>query len=143
MLTLKAVYDRGLNTWDTSCSYSNGDSQEILGKAIRQYNISRTQADHLDQILQHLSRKQHRGAAGVEKERLGGSSRLAPLVQALSARNLQPRKCIAQAKAVELSSSQCRTTTRTSIAKKSARRTSSAIKLESGLFLEIHRILLT
>lgn len=41
MLTLKAVYDRGLNTWDTSCSYSNGDSQEILGKAIRQYNISR------------------------------------------------------------------------------------------------------
>jgi aryl-alcohol dehydrogenase-like predicted oxidoreductase len=39
--TLKAVYDRGLNTWDTSYSYSNGVSQEIFGKAIRQYNIQR------------------------------------------------------------------------------------------------------
>jgi aryl-alcohol dehydrogenase-like predicted oxidoreductase len=28
-----------LNTWDTSCSHSNGVSQEIFSKAIRQYNI--------------------------------------------------------------------------------------------------------
>lgn len=38
---LKAAYDRGLNTWDTSCSYSNGVSEEIIGKAIRKYNIPR------------------------------------------------------------------------------------------------------
>jgi aryl-alcohol dehydrogenase-like predicted oxidoreductase len=38
---LKAAYDRGLNTWDTSCSYSNGVSEEIFGKAIRKYNIPR------------------------------------------------------------------------------------------------------
>lgn len=38
---LKAAYDRGLNTWDTSNSYSNGVSEEILGKAIKKYNIPR------------------------------------------------------------------------------------------------------
>ena len=38
---LKAAYDRGLNTWDTSCSYSNGVSEEIFGKAIRKYNLPR------------------------------------------------------------------------------------------------------
>ena len=38
---LKAAYDRGLNTWDTSNSYSNGVSEEIFGKAIRKYNIPR------------------------------------------------------------------------------------------------------
>jgi aryl-alcohol dehydrogenase-like predicted oxidoreductase len=30
-----------LNTWDTSNSYSNGVSEEIIGKAIRKYNIPR------------------------------------------------------------------------------------------------------
>ena len=30
---LKAAYDRGLNTWDTANVYSNGVSEEIIGKA--------------------------------------------------------------------------------------------------------------
>ncbi|KAJ5912047.1 aldo-keto reductase [Penicillium subrubescens] len=38
---LKAAYDRGLNTWDTSNNYSNGVSEEIIGKAIKHYNIPR------------------------------------------------------------------------------------------------------
>ncbi|KAI9833733.1 MAG: hypothetical protein M1819_003466 [Sarea resinae] len=38
---LKAAYDRGLNTWDTSCNYSNGVSEEVIGKALKQYNIPR------------------------------------------------------------------------------------------------------
>jgi aryl-alcohol dehydrogenase-like predicted oxidoreductase len=38
---LKAAYDRGLNTWDTSCSYSNGVSEKIFGAAIRKYNLPR------------------------------------------------------------------------------------------------------
>ncbi|KAI9154708.1 Aldo-keto reductase dtxS3 [Paramyrothecium foliicola] len=38
---LKAAYDRGLNTWDTANAYSNGKSEEIISKAIRQYNIPR------------------------------------------------------------------------------------------------------
>ncbi|KAL8822668.1 MAG: hypothetical protein Q9191_006600 [Dirinaria sp. TL-2023a] len=38
---LKAAYDRGLNTWDTANVYSNGESERIIGKAIREYNIPR------------------------------------------------------------------------------------------------------
>lgn len=56
---LKAAYDRGINTvslshsiqlcyaaantaqWDTANVYSNGSSEEIIGRAIRKYNIPR------------------------------------------------------------------------------------------------------
>ncbi|KAL5361404.1 NADP-dependent oxidoreductase domain-containing protein [Aspergillus floccosus] len=41
LLLLKAAYDRGLNTWDTANNYSNGKSEEIIGKAIQTYNIPR------------------------------------------------------------------------------------------------------
>ena len=38
---MKAAYDRGLNSWDTANVYSNGASEEIIGKAIKHYNIPR------------------------------------------------------------------------------------------------------
>ncbi|KAI7547753.1 hypothetical protein KC317_g15038, partial [Hortaea werneckii] len=38
---LKAAYDRGLNTWDTANVYSNGISEEIIGKAIKHYALPR------------------------------------------------------------------------------------------------------
>jgi len=38
---LKAAYDRGLNTWDTANVYSNGVSEEIIGKAIKKYDLPR------------------------------------------------------------------------------------------------------
>ncbi|MCJ1452257.1 hypothetical protein MMC28_002599 [Mycoblastus sanguinarius] len=38
---LKAAYDRGLNTWDTAGVYSNGASEEVIGNAIKKYNIPR------------------------------------------------------------------------------------------------------
>lgn len=38
---LKAAYDRGINTWDTANVYSNGVSEEIIGKAIAKYSIPR------------------------------------------------------------------------------------------------------
>jgi len=38
---LKAAYDRGINTWDTANVYSQGASERIIGKAIRQYEIPR------------------------------------------------------------------------------------------------------
>ncbi|KAM5349826.1 hypothetical protein ACJ41O_006331 [Fusarium nematophilum] len=38
---LKAAYDQGLNTWDTANTYSNGVSEEIIGKAIKHYEIPR------------------------------------------------------------------------------------------------------
>ncbi|KAJ5091332.1 aldo-keto reductase [Penicillium alfredii] len=38
---LKTAFDRGVNTWDTSNNYSNGKPEEIIGKAIRHYQIPR------------------------------------------------------------------------------------------------------
>lgn len=38
---LKAAYDRGLNTWDTADIYSNGKSEEIIGKFIKEYQVPR------------------------------------------------------------------------------------------------------
>lgn len=38
---LKGAYDRGLNTWDTADMYSNGISEEIIGKALKKHGIPR------------------------------------------------------------------------------------------------------
>ncbi|KAF2451610.1 aldo-keto reductase-like protein [Karstenula rhodostoma CBS 690.94] len=38
---LKAAYDKGVTTWDTANVYSNGVSEEIIGKAIKKYNLPR------------------------------------------------------------------------------------------------------
>ncbi|ESZ99367.1 putative aldo-keto reductase [Sclerotinia borealis F-4128] len=38
---LKHAYDLGLNTWDTADTYSSGRSEEIIGKALKQYSIPR------------------------------------------------------------------------------------------------------
>ena len=39
---LKHAYDVGLNTWDTADVYSNGRSEEIIGKALKTYDIPRS-----------------------------------------------------------------------------------------------------
>ena len=38
---IKYAYDHGINTFDTANVYSEGLSEEILGKAIKQFNINR------------------------------------------------------------------------------------------------------
>ncbi|KAG9048192.1 hypothetical protein FS837_000538 [Tulasnella sp. UAMH 9824] len=38
---IKAAYDLGINAFDTANAYSNGLSEEILGKAIKKYNLPR------------------------------------------------------------------------------------------------------
>ncbi|KAI9824340.1 MAG: hypothetical protein M1826_007362 [Phylliscum demangeonii] len=38
---LKAAYDRGLNTWDTANVYSNGGSEEVIGRTLKHYQIPR------------------------------------------------------------------------------------------------------
>lgn len=38
---LKAAYDRGITSWDTANAYSNGISEEVIGKAIKKFNIPR------------------------------------------------------------------------------------------------------
>jgi aryl-alcohol dehydrogenase-like predicted oxidoreductase len=39
---LKHAFDAGINTWDTADIYSHGRSEEIVGKALKEYNISRS-----------------------------------------------------------------------------------------------------
>lgn len=39
---LKKAYDVGINTWETADTYSNGQSEEIIGKALQVYNIPRS-----------------------------------------------------------------------------------------------------
>lgn len=39
---LKKAFDLGINTWDTANTYSNGTSEVIIGKALKQYSISRS-----------------------------------------------------------------------------------------------------
>ncbi|KAI1300813.1 Aldo/keto reductase [Xylaria venustula] len=39
---LKAAYDRGINTWDTANAYSNGESERVMGKALKKHNIPRS-----------------------------------------------------------------------------------------------------
>jgi aryl-alcohol dehydrogenase-like predicted oxidoreductase len=34
-------YDNGINTFDTANVYSNGESERILGKALKEYSIPR------------------------------------------------------------------------------------------------------
>jgi aryl-alcohol dehydrogenase-like predicted oxidoreductase len=38
---LKAAFEHSINTWATANAYSNGISEEILGKAIKKFNIPR------------------------------------------------------------------------------------------------------
>lgn len=38
---LKSAYDHGINTWDTANTYANGESERIIAKAIKKYQIPR------------------------------------------------------------------------------------------------------
>lgn len=40
---LKAAFDSGINTWDTSNNYSNGLSEKTIAAAIKTYKIPREQ----------------------------------------------------------------------------------------------------
>jgi len=51
---LKAAYDRGLTTWDTANIYSNGVSEEVIGKAIKKYNLPRDKLVILTKCFAHV-----------------------------------------------------------------------------------------
>ncbi|KAI2609213.1 Aldo/keto reductase [Hypoxylon sp. NC1633] len=51
---LKAAYDRGLNTWDTANAYSNGLSEEIIGKALVKFSIPRHKVVILTKCFGHV-----------------------------------------------------------------------------------------
>ncbi|KAK7030274.1 hypothetical protein VNI00_014291 [Paramarasmius palmivorus] len=43
MEILKAAWDRGINTFDTANTYSNGECERIIGRFIKKYSIPRSQ----------------------------------------------------------------------------------------------------
>lgn len=47
---IKAAYDNGINTWDTADTYSNGKSEIIVGKALKELNIPRQKVVILSKI---------------------------------------------------------------------------------------------
>lgn len=54
---IKAAYDAGIQTFDTANVYSNGDSERILGKAIKQLNLPRDEIVVMTKIFGVVGRE--------------------------------------------------------------------------------------
>lgn len=52
---LKAAYDRGMNTWDTADMYSNGISEEVIGKALKKHSIPRGELVIMTKCCLHVA----------------------------------------------------------------------------------------
>ncbi|KAK0194936.1 NADP-dependent oxidoreductase domain-containing protein [Armillaria mellea] len=52
---IKAAYDAGINTFDTSNVYSNGQSEVVLGKAIKQENLPRDEIVVMTKVFDTVS----------------------------------------------------------------------------------------
>ncbi|EUC55018.1 aryl alcohol dehydrogenase, putative, partial [Rhizoctonia solani AG-3 Rhs1AP] len=53
---IKAAYDIGIQTFDTANVYSNGDSERILGKAIKQLDLPRDEIVVMTKVFHLVSR---------------------------------------------------------------------------------------
>ncbi|GJC94822.1 hypothetical protein ColKHC_03648 [Colletotrichum higginsianum] len=51
---LKYAFDSGINTWDVADTYSNGRSEEIVGAAIKEYNIPRSKLVIMSKCFQFV-----------------------------------------------------------------------------------------
>lgn len=51
---LKYAFDKGINTWDVADTYSNGESERILGAAIKHYNIPRSKLVIMSKCFQFV-----------------------------------------------------------------------------------------
>ncbi|KZV72891.1 Aldo/keto reductase [Peniophora sp. CONT] len=54
---IKYAYEHGINTFDTANVYSEGLSEEILGKAIKQFNMNRDEIVVMTKVFFTVSRK--------------------------------------------------------------------------------------
>ena len=52
---LKAAFDRGLNSWDTANMYSNGISEEVIGKAIKKLGVPREKVVIMTKCFIHVA----------------------------------------------------------------------------------------
>ena len=62
---LEHAYKCGINTWDTADVYSNGVSEQIIGKAIKQYSIPRAQLVILSKCYFGVDPAEQPGIASV------------------------------------------------------------------------------
>ncbi|KAJ7129208.1 Aldo/keto reductase [Mycena epipterygia] len=53
---IKAAYDAGINAFDTSNTYSNGLSEEVLGRAIKQHQLPRDEIVVMTKVYYPLNR---------------------------------------------------------------------------------------
>ncbi|KAJ7644828.1 Aldo/keto reductase [Roridomyces roridus] len=53
---IKAAYDAGINAFDTAETYSNGLSEEVLGRAIKEHNLPRDEIVVLTKCFMGISR---------------------------------------------------------------------------------------
>ncbi|RBA21320.1 alcohol dehydrogenase [Fusarium proliferatum] len=51
---LKYAFDKGINTWDVADTYSKGESERILGAAIKHYNIPRSKLVIMSKCFQFV-----------------------------------------------------------------------------------------
>lgn len=54
---IKAAYDLGINAFDTADIYSNGLSEVVLGKAIKQHSLPRDEIVIMTKVLGTIARK--------------------------------------------------------------------------------------
>jgi len=62
---LKYAYDQGINAFDTANVYSMGESEEILGKFLKQHNIPRESVVILTKTFGPDAKEEERGPAGL------------------------------------------------------------------------------
>jgi aryl-alcohol dehydrogenase-like predicted oxidoreductase len=69
---IKAAYDAGIQTFDTADAYSNGLSEIILGKAIKQLNLPRDEIVVMTKVFCTVGRDStHLVATGAKPDELG------------------------------------------------------------------------
>ncbi|KAG8894888.1 hypothetical protein FRC01_012692, partial [Tulasnella sp. 417] len=65
---IKLAYDLGINTFDTSNVYSNGESERILGKAIKQFNFPRDEIVVMTKLFAPVGRGEEQIASKPVQE---------------------------------------------------------------------------
>ncbi|KAF8344987.1 aryl-alcohol dehydrogenase [Amanita rubescens] len=68
---IKAAYDAGINTFDTADVYSYGESEIVLGKAIKQLNLPREEIVVMTKLYAALGRTKSESLVGVNVDELG------------------------------------------------------------------------
>ncbi|KAJ6565354.1 aryl-alcohol dehydrogenase [Mycena sp. CBHHK59/15] len=72
---IKFAYDAGINTFDTAAVYSDGMSEEILGKAIKEYKLPRDEIVVMTKVFGYVAWNKPKEAAGARTVNQRGLSR--------------------------------------------------------------------